>query len=60
VADRKEPSQFVGEFLREVAVLIIVLYPLDAWFQHQFDWWAFAFIAILAFGFLWVGIILDR
>ncbi len=28
----------VGEALRDVAVLIFVFYPLEAYFQGKFDW----------------------
>jgi hypothetical protein len=29
VADRKEPSQLIGDFLREAAVLVAILWPLE-------------------------------
>ena len=41
MAERQEKSQVLGDFLREMAVLIIVLYPLDAYLQGKFDWLTF-------------------
>jgi hypothetical protein len=35
---RKEWSQLIGDFLREAFVLLIVLYPLDAYLQTKFAW----------------------
>lgn len=59
MADHKEQSQLVGEFLRECAVLMFILYPLEAYLQNKFDWWGFVFITILALVMLWRGIILE-
>jgi hypothetical protein len=59
VAAHKEQSQLVGEFLRECAVLMLVLYPLEAYLQNKFDWWGFIFIASLSLVLLWRGIILE-
>ena len=35
--NKREPSQFIGEALREAAVLIAVLYPLETIVTVQFD-----------------------
>jgi hypothetical protein len=59
VAERREPSQLVGDFIREAAVLMFVLYPLEASLQNKFDWWAFAFVTVLAFGLLWIGTMFE-
>ena len=38
---------------------MFVLYPLEASLQNKFDWWAFAFITVLAFGLLWIGTMFE-
>jgi hypothetical protein len=38
VDDRKDPAQLIGESLREVAVLSLVFFPLEAYFKGNFDW----------------------
>jgi hypothetical protein len=59
VAEHKEKSQLLGDFLREIAVLIIVFYPLDAGFKNTFEWSIFVLVAVLAFTLLWFGMILE-
>jgi type IV secretory pathway VirB2 component (pilin) len=59
VAERQEKSQMAGDFLREIAVLIIVFYPIDAWFSKAFDWSIFLLVAMFAFILLWWGMILE-
>jgi hypothetical protein len=38
VAEHREKSQLIGDFLREAAVLWFALYPLEAFFNKSFDW----------------------
>lgn len=35
MADRKETSQLVGDFLREAAVLVMVAWPLEHAITHE-------------------------
>lgn len=59
VAERQQKSQMLGDFLREIAVLVIVFYPIDAGFNRKFDWSIFALVAVFAGVFLWLGMILE-
>jgi hypothetical protein len=59
VAERRQKSQLLGDFLREIAVLIIVFYPIEAGFNSKFDWSIFSLVAVLAFILLWLGMILE-
>ncbi|MGC2108875.1 MAG: hypothetical protein WA655_05115 [Candidatus Korobacteraceae bacterium] len=65
MADRRERSQLFGEFLREGAVLIAVLYPLETIISVQFDaqrqieWWHIVIAEVIAGILLWWGIILE-
>jgi hypothetical protein len=59
VAERQEKSQMLGEFLREMALLIIVLYPIDAYLQGKFDWFTFGLLAVFASALLYFGMILE-
>jgi len=59
VPERKEKSQLLGDFLREIAVLVIVFLPLDAWLQRSLDWDSFGLAALLAGALLWFGMILE-
>ena len=45
--------------MREGAVLMIVLYPLESSLLGKFDWWRFFFVAALALVLLRQGIILE-
>jgi hypothetical protein len=57
--DHRDRSQLVGDFLREVAVLMIVFYPLEAYFQNKFDWWGFSFVLALVTILFWRGMMLE-
>ncbi|PSH05513.1 MAG: hypothetical protein CXZ00_02180 [Acidobacteria bacterium] len=65
VADHKERSQLVGDFLREFAVLIAALYPLETIIsvqfdgQHRMDWANVILAETLAGIIFWWGIILE-
>lgn len=59
MAERRQKSQLFGDFLREIAVLIIVFYPIEAEFSKQFDWSIFLLVAVLAFILLWLGMVLE-
>ena len=59
MAEPRDQSQLVGDFLRECAVLMLVLYPLEAYLQCKFDWWSFIFVTALALVMLWRGILLE-
>jgi hypothetical protein len=60
VAERKDASEFVGEFLREVAVLIFTLYPLEAYLEHRFNFWVFVGVIVASGIMLAGGIMLGR
>jgi hypothetical protein len=60
VAERKDASEFVGEFLREVAVLIFTLYPLEAYLERRFNFWVFVGVIIFSGVMLAGGIMLGR
>jgi hypothetical protein len=49
----------LGDFLREIAVLVIVFYPIEAGFNLKFDWSVFVLIAVFAGILLWLGMILE-
>jgi hypothetical protein len=59
VPERKERSQLLGDFLREVAVLLAVLYPLDAYLQNKFDWSNCILVFVFSGALLWWGMILE-
>jgi len=59
VAEHQEPSQLIGEFLREVAVLVFVFYPLEGYLYHQLTLWRFLLIISLCCLLLWRGIMLE-
>jgi hypothetical protein len=59
VGERREKSQMLGDFLREMAVLIIVFYPIEAVFTSQFSWPIFLLIVVFAAILLWFGMILE-
>ena len=52
-------SQMLGDFLREIAVLIIVFYPIEASLNAKFEWSIFLLIAVLEGILLWLGMILE-
>ena len=63
--ERKEPSQHIAEALREAAVLLAVLYPLETLVttqfsdQHGIDWFYLAVAWVLSGILFWCGIILE-
>jgi hypothetical protein len=59
VAERRQKPQMLGDFLREIAVLAIVFYPIEAEFKEVFSWSIFALVALGAIIFLWLGMILE-
>jgi len=60
VADRKEPSQLIGDFLREAAVLIAVLWPLEDGIQnHRVSGTVLLFALLSASILIFWGIILE-
>lgn len=59
MADRREKSQLLGDFLREMAVLIVVLYPLDAALEGKFDWFTFGLVMVFGVALLYWGMILE-
>ena len=48
-----------GDFLREIAVLMVVFYPLEATFTKQFDWSICVLVVVFSFILLWLGMILE-
>jgi hypothetical protein len=59
VAEHREKSQLLGDFLRDVAILVVVFYPLDAGLQGRFDWDIGILIFAMAGFLLWLGMILE-
>jgi hypothetical protein len=59
VAASREKSQMIGDLLREAAVLWFALYPLEAYFNKNFDWFHFGFTYCLAAAFAYFGMILE-
>jgi hypothetical protein len=60
VAEHREPSQLIGDFLREVAVLVLVFWPLEKWIQDRKIDGSILLFAILVAGMLmYWGIILE-
>ena len=49
----------IGDLLREAAVLWFALYPLEAYFNKNFDWFHFGFTYCLAAAFAYFGMILE-
>ena len=49
----------LGDFLRDVAILVVVFYPLDAGLQGRFDWDIGILIFAMAGFLLWLGMILE-
>jgi hypothetical protein len=64
VAERKEPSQLVGDALRDIAILTFVFCPLDVLVDSQFhggtpDWSIILLVevgAVIVFG---IGVIFE-
>jgi hypothetical protein len=61
MADRKERSQLVGDFLREAAVLIMVTLPLEDAVTHENKMNLNVILFAVLFGglLLYLGIILE-
>ncbi len=57
--ERKDVAQLIGEALREIAVLMLVFFPLEAYFQNQFTWWGFLLIVGLAVILFYRGVVLE-
>jgi hypothetical protein len=49
----------LGGFLREVALLVVVFLPLDAYFQNKLDASTFAVALLMAGALLYWGMILE-
>ena len=49
----------LGDALREIAVLAVVFYPIEAGFKEVFDWPVFLLVFVGAGFFLWLGMILE-
>jgi hypothetical protein len=48
-----------GDLLREIAVLWAALYPLEAYFNKNFDWFHFGFTYLLAGALMYLGVVLE-
>ena len=59
MAEHREPEQLIGEFLRELAVLLFAFYILDDVLRGTFTWWGFLIVSAISGAFLWWGIILE-
>jgi len=60
VAEHREASQLVGEFLREMGVLIGVLWPMEDGIKRgQVDGMVLTLALMAAAFLLWWGIILE-
>lgn len=61
MAERKEKSQLVGDFLREAAVLVGVAWPLEHAITHEgkVNWDVLLFALLVAGFLLYLGIILE-
>jgi hypothetical protein len=61
LARRKSRIEMIGEFLREIAVLLVVFVPLDAAFNPgTLRWWQIASISMLALGVGYLGMWLEE
>lgn len=59
MAEHRERTQLLGDFIREGAVLIAVLYPLEALIGRQFDWANVVLAEVIAGTLLYWGTILE-
>ena len=58
--ERKTRARMIGDFLREAAVLIAVLMPLEMYVQHGYvTVWQFLLSEGFAFAIMWLGMILE-
>jgi hypothetical protein len=61
LAKPKSRSEMVSEFLREVAVLLVVFVPLEALFNPDtLRWWEFAPIVAMALGIGYIGMRIEE
>lgn len=61
LAKPKSRSEMAGEFLREVAVLLMVFAPLEALFNPgALPWWEILAIVAAAFGVGYIGMRLEE
>lgn len=61
LARPKSRSEMAGEFLREIAVLLIVFLPLEALFNPgALPWWESAAIVVMAFGVGYLGMRVEE
>jgi hypothetical protein len=49
----------LGDFLRDIAILVVVFYPLDAWMEQKFDWNICLLIFVMSAVLLWLGMVLE-
>ena len=56
-SDKKSVSEMIGEFLRDVAILVLVFYPLDTKPLSRLDR---ELIVIVSASLLSLGIIIER
>ncbi len=59
VAEHREKSQMLGDFLREISVLTLVFFPLETYLRGTLDWSTFMLTVIFAGAFLFYGMILE-
>jgi hypothetical protein len=59
VGERKGTLQMLGEFLREVAVLVLVFVPIDL-FSHNLTWMRFIYTLVGSCVILVFGVAIER
>jgi hypothetical protein len=59
VAERREPTQLLGDCLRDIAVLVAVFLPLDMYLQHELDSFNCIIALVIFVVLMWWGIILE-
>jgi hypothetical protein len=60
MADHREKSQLIGDFLREAAVLVGIAWPLESLVAHEkLDLNEFCFAMLLCGFLLAIGIVLE-
>lgn len=59
VGERKGTLEMLGEFLREVAVLVLVFVPLG-FFVHNLTWMRFIYTLVGSCVFLAFGVAIER
>ena len=61
LARPKARGEMAGEFLREVAVLLVVFLPLESLFSPgALPWWGTAAMVAAAFGVGYIGVRLEE